>query len=176
MPAGSIQGSYAEKAWKRAKAAVSKQYGGKVAKGSDRYYKLVMHVTKSICASPKHDCTPTIKTHPSKRRAESMKNTLNRIEESGPSQAEADEVAARLAEQEELAERMGFSHDQSDLYHEVLSTVGYGDVKNPDSAIKAATKKIYDNRMATLRNNLDLVGKAAVDALRERSKERKARG
>ena len=82
MPASSVKGPYGETAWGRAKAQVEKEYAGKVSKGSTRYFELVMHIYKSICASPKHDCTPTIRTHPSSRKVETMEKLLNKIEES----------------------------------------------------------------------------------------------
>lgn len=167
MPAAVVRTKDGEDAWRRAKSAVSKQYGGEIAKGSDRYYQLVMHVYKSICASPKHDCKPTIKTHPSSRkRVESMKTSemLTKLEES---------LGADGAQ--ELQEMDGMNQYQNDLYHEVMSTVGYGDVRNPEAAVKAATKRIYDVKMANCRHDLDIAGKCAVAKLKKRAEERAAR-
>lgn len=162
MPASSIKGPHAEEAWKRAKKQVEKQYAGKVSKGSDRYYQLVMHIYKSICASPKHDCTPTIKTHPSSRkRDESMEKLLNRLEE-----------GVQTEEAQELQEMDGMSQYQNDLYHEVMLSVGYGDVKNPEAEVKAATKRIYDIKMANVRHDLDIAGKCAVYKMKKRAEER----
>lgn len=159
MPASVVKNKAGEEAWTRAKAQVNKEYPD-VPKDSDRYYQLVMHIYKSICTSPKHDCGPTLRTNPSSRK-ESMSTSelLSRLEESAG----------------ELVEMDGMSLSQDEMYREIMSSVGYGEVKNPEAAVKAATKRIHDTKMANCRHDLDIAGRYAVNKLKKIAAEREAR-
>ena len=86
MPVQSIAGPDSEAMWKRAKKQIQKNYPDlKGAGKSDdkstrsRFFALVMDLYKKFCASSKHNCTPTIKTHPGKQ-AEGMSDFLGILE------------------------------------------------------------------------------------------------
>jgi hypothetical protein len=57
MPASFVKTSDGEKAWKKAKGIVQKEYGAGLEKSNpDRFYSLVTTVYKSVCKSPDYKC------------------------------------------------------------------------------------------------------------------------
>ena len=52
-----VSGADGEKAWKKAKGIVAKEYGAGIEKSDpDKFYSLVTTVYKNVCKSPDYDC------------------------------------------------------------------------------------------------------------------------